>query len=219
MVGIAEQRAAAYKLLSLCFHPPDEGLLEVLREADLQGLCPNSLPALDELRKDHTQLFVGPFRVPAPPYGSVYLEDDGRVCGESTMDMIARYGEEGLRVTLKEPADHVAIELEYMYLLVVRQMEATDAPRGVDAHAERADRRERAYGVLQARGIGHRFLRQPGSGSLLRPDLALCLRRDREGALLKSSTTSSSWVGGHERSAFPRRGFVPTVGEGRSLRT
>ncbi|MHC4827842.1 MAG: TorD/DmsD family molecular chaperone [Planctomycetota bacterium] len=127
MVGIAEQRAAAYKLLSLCFHPPDEGLLEVLREADLQGLCPNSLPALDELRKDHTQLFVGPFRVPAPPYGSVYLEDDGRVCGESTMDMIARYGEEGLRVTLKEPADHVAIELEYMYLLVVRQMEATAA--------------------------------------------------------------------------------------------
>ena len=120
----AAERAEAYRLLSLCFHPPDERLLEALRETDVRWLRPAADPVLEELQKDYAQLFVGPFRVPAPPYGSVYLESDRRVCGDSTMDVMARYREEGLELTLREPADHVAAELEYMYVLAAREMEA-----------------------------------------------------------------------------------------------
>ncbi|MHC4164799.1 MAG: TorD/DmsD family molecular chaperone [Planctomycetota bacterium] len=126
-MNTVEERAAEYRLLSLCFHPPDEQLLEALRETGLPGLVPSASPALDELQREYARLFVGPFTVPAPPYGSVYLENEGRVLGESTMDVMARYAEEGLRTTLKEPADHVAIELEYVYLLAFREMEAAAA--------------------------------------------------------------------------------------------
>ena len=117
-----QRRAEAYHVLSLCYHAPDDHLLDVLRETSLLRL--GGLPPLIELQKDYAHLFVGPFKVPAPPYGSVYLEDNERVCGDSTMEVIARYNEEGLRLTLAEPADHVAIELEYMHLLIFRQMRA-----------------------------------------------------------------------------------------------
>lgn len=120
----AAERAEAYRLLSLCFHPPDERLLEALRETDVRWLRPAADPVLEELQKDYAQLFVGPFTMSAPPYGSVYLESDRRVCGDSTMAVMARYREEGLKLTLREPADHVAAELEYMYVLAAREMEA-----------------------------------------------------------------------------------------------
>ncbi len=123
----AAERAEAYRLLSLCFHPPDERLLEALRETEVTWLRPAVDPVLTELRKDFAQLFVGPFMVPAPPYGSVYLESGRRVCGDSTMEVMAHYREEGLDLALKEPADHVAVELEYMYLLAVREMTAVAA--------------------------------------------------------------------------------------------
>ncbi len=118
MSDTAEERAAAYRLFSLCFHPPDERLPAALRETDGQWLCSVSIPALDELQRDYARLFIGPFELLAPPYGSIYLENEERVCGDSTADVIARYRQEGLRIALKEPADHLAIELEFMYLLV-----------------------------------------------------------------------------------------------------
>ncbi len=130
-----EDRAAAYGLLSRCYHPPDERLLDDLRAPDAGCLGAGTLPALADLRKDHAQLFVGPFEVSAPPYGSVYLESDGRVCGDSTMDVVGRYAHEGLRLTLREPADHVAIELEYMHVLICRQTAATAAL--ADAYIEK----------------------------------------------------------------------------------
>ena len=120
-----EDRSATYRLLSCCYYPPDERLVEALRESDVRALRQITVPTLDKLKVDYAQLFVGPFDVAAPPYGSVYLEHDRRICGDTTMDIIARYREEGLQVTLKEPADHVAVELEYMYLLALRQMQAS----------------------------------------------------------------------------------------------
>ena len=84
---------------------------------------------------DYPQRFVGPFTMSAPPYGSMHLESEGRICGDSTMDVMARYREEGLRLTLREPADHVAAELEYMYVLAAREMEALG--RGDEGEATR----------------------------------------------------------------------------------
>ncbi len=116
-----------YTVLSRCYQAPDTELLSVLNEARVPGLDVSTLPELLELQQDYARLFVGPFGVFAPPYGSVYLERERRVHGDSTADVMRRYREEGLRPTLKEPADHVALELEYMYLLVFLQMEADEA--------------------------------------------------------------------------------------------
>ncbi len=149
MLETAPQRAARYRLLSRCFHAPDEALLRELSEA-VDWACTDGLPSLSELRKEHARLFVGPFELPAPPYGSLYLEEDGLVWGDSTNDAVRRYREEGLKVSLKEPGDHVAIELEFMYLLAFREAEAAAAEdtTGVQRYrARQSDFLERHLGA------------------------------------------------------------------------
>ena len=126
----AEQRGNAYKFLAECYHLPDDELLELLKDppanVDLSvDVLADAVPAdLEELRVDYARLFVGPFEVLAPPYGSVYLEDEDRVMTQSTEDVMEEYLREGLDVDMKEPADHVAAELEFLYVLVARELEA-----------------------------------------------------------------------------------------------
>lgn len=127
-------RRDAYKSLADCYHPPGEGTGRYLAQLSWAFSTLNSKAAvhatamqetfrqapLETLTVDYSSLFVGPYNVPAPPYGSVYLENGRTVMGESTLDAARRYRQAGLAVTVdfKAPADHVAAELEFMYLLV-----------------------------------------------------------------------------------------------------
>ncbi len=87
------QRADSYKLLSECYYLPDEELIQKVVEVAktdqfFAELC-KSVPSgveLESLKIDYTQLFVGPFKLLAPPYGSFYLEDS-RIMGDSTIDV------------------------------------------------------------------------------------------------------------------------------------
>ena len=65
---------------------------------------------------------MGPFKLLAPPYGSVYLEGGRQVMGASTVDARNRYKEAGLEISrdIKEAPDHIAIELEFLYYLLSR---------------------------------------------------------------------------------------------------
>ena len=126
-----EVRCESYRLLAQCYYLPDEKLIEALehseelgrfRQAGNENTWTGS--AIDSLTVDYTKLFMGPYQVLAPPYGSVYLENARIVMGDSTMDAKHRYQEAGLNLTIKEPPDHVAIELEFMYFLVYREVEA-----------------------------------------------------------------------------------------------
>ena len=126
-----EVRCESYRLLAQCYYLPDEKLIEALehseelgrfRQAGNENTWTGS--AIDSLTVDYTKLFMGPYQVLAPPYGSVYLENARIVMGDSTMDAKHRYQEAGLNLTMKEPPDHVAIELEFMYFLVYREVEA-----------------------------------------------------------------------------------------------
>ncbi|MHC4199352.1 MAG: TorD/DmsD family molecular chaperone [Planctomycetota bacterium] len=126
------ERANSYRLLSQAYHVPDERLATdlaaphavVAREcAGLVGLA-ISARDLDSLRVDHARLFVGPFRLLAPPYGSVYLEHSDRLMGNSTVDVRRVYNEEGLEVSSQEVPDHVAIELEFAHFLSARAAQA-----------------------------------------------------------------------------------------------
>lgn len=127
-----EYRRDSYKLLSECYYLPDRTLLGTLNNLDTRkGHTFSELakhrPKISDLGSlaiDYSKLFVGPYELLAAPYGSLYLEDSSRVMGDSTLDVRERYAEEGLDIGLKEAPDHVAIELEFMYLLVFREVEA-----------------------------------------------------------------------------------------------
>ena len=81
------------------------------------------------LEVDYAGLFVGPFLVPAPPYGSVYLEDKRQLMGDSTIDVRQHYLSLGLDLSpdFKEAPDHISAELEFMHVLISQDLEAIDA--------------------------------------------------------------------------------------------
>ncbi|MHC4236772.1 MAG: TorD/DmsD family molecular chaperone [Planctomycetota bacterium] len=127
------QRADSYKFLSECYYLPDETLIQkVIGVAGTDQFfaelcsCVSSDLDLESLKIDFTRLFVGPFKVLAPPYGSIYLED-GKIMGESTIDVRDWYEKEGLDVVINDAPDHITMELEFMYFLVTKQTQATNA--------------------------------------------------------------------------------------------
>jgi TorA maturation chaperone TorD len=127
--------ADIYRLLAACYYQPTEAFLEENVFAQLAELL--ALDAADHaataeemerifrqvgaqaLLLDYTRLFLGPFQIPAKPYGSVYLDGAHVVMGDSTMQALAAYRDGGFEVAadFSEMPDHVAVELEFLYLL------------------------------------------------------------------------------------------------------
>ena len=138
-------RADAYRLLSACYYQPEDFFLEEeifnqLRSAMARaGLAMDAeVSALEEsfrsegheaLTLDYSRLFLGPFDILAKPYGSVYLDGDKVVMGDSTLQVLALYREGGFEVAddFREMPDHVAVELEFLYLLSYRLGQMVDA--------------------------------------------------------------------------------------------
>lgn len=136
-------RAEGFRILAECYYPPGPGLKALANELDrcLIPVCPqteHSIEAMqDEIRReeeptrwsvDFARLFVGPFGVLAPPYGSVYLDGENRVMGSSTIHVLDLYREMNLGISeeFHEAADHVAAELEFMHFLSFKEGEAAD---------------------------------------------------------------------------------------------
>lgn len=132
-----QARSAAYQLLSALYYPPDESVGDALHSlAELWGeYQPDLLPVVarlqeaadpHELLHAYTPLFLGPFQLLAPPYGSVYLDGKREIMGASTQDVARLYRQAGLNLSdsIKEAPDHITIELEFMYYLIYRQTEA-----------------------------------------------------------------------------------------------
>lgn len=137
-------RGDCYKLLAACFYEPDkqlfveeklaeniEALMEQFSTAAKRAAkkMQTSLSELSQerLSVDHAALFVGPFELIAAPYGSVHIEKKHTVKEDSTMFVARCYHEAGLSVDIKEPEDHVALELEFMYYLCGKEAEALGA--------------------------------------------------------------------------------------------
>lgn len=127
-----ECRRDSYKLLSECYYLPDEKLIKTLNgleksRGELYLAIVKTIPGISDvesLKIDYSKLFVGPYGLLAPPYGSMYLEGAKMVMGNSTMDVKNKYQEEGLDIGLKEAPDHIAIELEFIYFLIFKEIEA-----------------------------------------------------------------------------------------------
>jgi TorA maturation chaperone TorD len=85
---------------------------------DVLGLAARwQRPADPALADEYERLFVGPGRVPCPPYESLWRDDvpprlAGSLLGPCVGDLESCYDGLGLRVAPGELADHVAVELE-----------------------------------------------------------------------------------------------------------
>ncbi|MFO7774061.1 MAG: molecular chaperone TorD family protein [Dehalococcoidia bacterium] len=140
-------RAVVYRFLALCFSYPDMELLKLF-DGDSLGECLDAWHvlgldasgemreviawlestgpevALSELQVEYTRLFVNAYpRIPAPPYSSVYLDEDRLVWGPSTAQAGRFYEEAGLcpSADFADIPDHIAAEMEFVSYLILEQ--------------------------------------------------------------------------------------------------
>jgi TorA maturation chaperone TorD len=154
-----KDRAESFRLLSECYRLPDKefaSLVQALGET-VSSLGEEASGYVQKMKKelertsditpiavDYARLFVGPYQLLAAPYGSVYLDEGKKIMGDSTLDVRARYRETGLDVAedFNDPPDHIAAELEFVYFLMLKDMEASsgeDPEKGLDWGRKRMD--------------------------------------------------------------------------------
>lgn len=88
----------------------------------------------------YTRLFIGSFRMEAPPYASYYLEDDHTLNGQAAVEVAAVYAQFGIELDSKEfaPADHLRYLLSFLYLMAYR-FEETGEQAFAEAYADFRD--------------------------------------------------------------------------------
>jgi TorA maturation chaperone TorD len=147
-------RADLCRLLAACYYEPGPELAEERVFATMCDAAARIDPALaagagrvgeafasaepQALLVDYTRLFLGPLEARAKPYGSVWLPGDPALMQDSTMAVRALYAEGGFDVDegFRELPDHIAAELEFLYLLLFRECAAR---RSGDAGAQQAN--------------------------------------------------------------------------------
>jgi len=159
--ALARLRGSAYEGLALAFAPPSEAFHRTLEAKLLRplqrlgeefswptpegGEILGAVRCFTTLKGEYHRLFVGPYRLPAPPYASIYLEPGRTLMGSSTLEVLRRYEEAGFRLSpaLKELPDHVTTELLFMACLALEEAEAWG--RGDAEGAATVLRREKAF--------------------------------------------------------------------------
>ena len=113
-----------------------------------------------ERHRAFARLFVGPAKLPAPPWGSVYTDPEGVIFGNLTLDVRQWMREAGvtLRLPERQPEDHLGLMLlmlawslradvdERAARRLVEELMLPWAPRFLELLAERAD--DAFYGPL-----------------------------------------------------------------------
>lgn len=145
LIEYEQARSNCHKLLAACFYQPqkeifmEEGLFENLTVL-LKQACPDAVVFSEKMGQailnynnedlliDYAKLFVGPYELKAAPYGSIYLDEGRKIMGDSTIEVIKIYKDEGLSIdeNFKELPDHIAVELEFMYYLIFKEVEALE---------------------------------------------------------------------------------------------
>jgi putative dimethyl sulfoxide reductase chaperone len=111
---------------------------DIVRWAAQASAAPKA--ALESLRVEYARLFTGPGRPAVAAYESEYLEPPradgrGRLGGAVAAAVEAAYAREGIATAAgrREPPDFVTVELEFLYVLNVREAEAWAAGDGEEA--------------------------------------------------------------------------------------
>ncbi|MBI5212445.1 MAG: molecular chaperone TorD family protein [Nitrospirae bacterium] len=138
-------RGDCFRLLSACFYQPHkEAFIQEEFFKNLEALLTQAVPdaaahvsamgkafmkySEEDLLVDYARLFVGPAELLAPPYGSIYLDGEKKVMGDSTMEVIKIYEAQGLAMDseFNNLPDHITAELEFMYYLIFKEIEALE---------------------------------------------------------------------------------------------
>lgn len=84
-----------------------------------------------ELAADFCQMFLGDTKVGAPPYASVYLSSEQLMYQEPHDAMAKILTDAGMQIDpeFKEPADHIAIQLDYLGNLIMREGDTSSEQR------------------------------------------------------------------------------------------
>ncbi len=128
-------QSAFYKYLSDCYLLPDIGLRQTL--VGMKKLVSKAYPqhridvgkmledfdkpqTIEQFQVEYTRLFIGPYKMLAPPYESVYHNGDGTLMGNSTLEVMSLFREAGYSLAddYHDAPDHIATELEFMHILV-----------------------------------------------------------------------------------------------------
>ena len=131
MVARADMLAA----LARAFSYPWDGIAATLSPAveGRLGELAAQFPDRTAEQLAYTRLFIGSFKMEAPPYASYYLEEDHTLNGQAAVEVAAVYAQFGLELDSKEfaPADHLRYLLSFLALLAQRYEET-----GEEAFAE-----------------------------------------------------------------------------------
>lgn len=140
--GSTGAREDLCRFLAACYYEPctdfsEEGLFDSMLSAAsaIDSELAESARKLGEafaaqdlrtLLVDYTRLFIGPSQPMAMPYASFWLTDDASLRHEATMAVLKFYAQGGFEVSddFHELPDHVAAELEFLYLLIFSQNRA-----------------------------------------------------------------------------------------------
>lgn len=130
------------RFLSACFYEPtpmfaEERLFESMGQAARLVAPELAQPVLrlgeayaaedpQGLRVDYGRLFLGPVDPRARPYGSFWLTGDATAMHDATLALLDLYRAGGFEMAddFRDLPDHVAVELEFLYVLTFRLVQA-----------------------------------------------------------------------------------------------
>ncbi|HEX9720658.1 MAG TPA: molecular chaperone TorD family protein [Ramlibacter sp.] len=160
----ASARENLCRFLAACYYEPDAAFAEERLFDSMLAAASRIDPALAKLAKmlgegfasqdletllvDYTRLFLGPPQPLARPHGAFWLTGETTLMQDATMAVLDLYQEGGFELDdeFREVPDHVAVELEFLYLLIFKRNEAQRVGSTGDLSA--------------AEQLGHRFLRE-----------------------------------------------------------
>ena len=139
ILSVEYYRSEVYRALSICYSPPQKNIGDVLKRLEA-GLCATGSSAIsqvvlmrnelkaavtvEDFEVQFAKLFIGPYHLLAPPFGSIYLDNNRQIMGDSTLDVAKRYLTVGLTVDedFANPPDHIRAELEFMHVLITTEL-------------------------------------------------------------------------------------------------
>lgn len=138
----AAAREDLCRLLAACYYEPSPEFVEERLFDSMRNAARYLDPALARIAErlgrdfaaqdlqvlllDYTRLFVGPPQPLVRPHGSFWLTGESTPWQDASLAVLALYDEAGFDLDdeSREAPDHVALELEFLYLLTSRQNEA-----------------------------------------------------------------------------------------------
>lgn len=115
------------RMMAREYDEDDEITIETDLIRFLKNLKDEDLRELEvELKAEFARLFLGPNKLLAPPFESVYLSPRRRLMGEETIKVREKYREMEMKTLEKGniPDDHIGLELEFMYYLCYKALDS-----------------------------------------------------------------------------------------------